>query len=86
SRISWWPLPHAWNKSGLDVGYWSAECETWYNTRLKRIAEGGVLLRTTAQWKKTLVRNRNMPKFMKNYREVCELALDSLDLHLVSEL
>ncbi|KAG2746307.1 hypothetical protein P692DRAFT_201718764, partial [Suillus brevipes Sb2] len=25
--VSWWSRPHAWNASGLNVGFWSARCE-----------------------------------------------------------
>ncbi|KAG1728485.1 uncharacterized protein EDB91DRAFT_1060553 [Suillus paluster] len=37
---SWWPRPHAWNASGLNVGFWSARCEDWFQTRLGNIREG----------------------------------------------
>ncbi|KIJ34741.1 hypothetical protein M422DRAFT_134740, partial [Sphaerobolus stellatus SS14] len=51
---SWWPKPTAWGGSGLDVGYWSSECESWYQARIKLISEGTAPLRTVEQWKKSL--------------------------------
>ncbi|KAG1850421.1 hypothetical protein F4604DRAFT_1592846 [Suillus subluteus] len=38
--VSWWPQPHAWNASGLNVGFWSARCEDWFQTCLGNIQEG----------------------------------------------
>ncbi|KIJ39789.1 hypothetical protein M422DRAFT_118499, partial [Sphaerobolus stellatus SS14] len=51
TRLSWWPKPKAWEKSGLDVGYWSSECESWYRERLKKIDENAMELRTHDGWK-----------------------------------
>ncbi|KAG1721117.1 hypothetical protein EDB19DRAFT_1646668, partial [Suillus lakei] len=35
--VSWWPRPNAWNASGLNVGFWSARCEDWFQTCLGNI-------------------------------------------------
>ncbi|KAG1721993.1 hypothetical protein EDD22DRAFT_790507, partial [Suillus occidentalis] len=32
--VSWWPRPNAWNTSGLNVGFWLAHCEDWFQGRL----------------------------------------------------
>ncbi|KIJ47595.1 hypothetical protein M422DRAFT_129547, partial [Sphaerobolus stellatus SS14] len=49
--LSWWPKPNSWAKSGFDIGYWTSECEDWYQTRLSQIDKGTVKLRTTDAWK-----------------------------------
>ncbi|KAG2740647.1 hypothetical protein P692DRAFT_201687067, partial [Suillus brevipes Sb2] len=36
-KLSWWPRPLAWAGSGLDVGFWSERCESWFQTRLENI-------------------------------------------------
>ncbi|KAG1719528.1 hypothetical protein EDB19DRAFT_1918789 [Suillus lakei] len=28
--VSWWPRPNAWNVSGLNISFWSARCEDWF--------------------------------------------------------
>ncbi|KAG2039457.1 hypothetical protein BDR03DRAFT_860197, partial [Suillus americanus] len=35
--VSWWPQPNAWNVSGLNVGFWSACCEDWFQVHLGNI-------------------------------------------------
>ncbi|KAG1718991.1 hypothetical protein EDD22DRAFT_963485 [Suillus occidentalis] len=34
------PRPNAWDASGLNVGFWSARCEDWFQRRLDNIREG----------------------------------------------
>ncbi|KIK42501.1 hypothetical protein CY34DRAFT_83476, partial [Suillus luteus UH-Slu-Lm8-n1] len=33
--LSWWPRPQAWAGSGLDVGFWSERCESWFQIHHK---------------------------------------------------
>jgi hypothetical protein len=40
SQSSWWPKQSTWIKSGFYVGYWTAQCEEWFQRRLNRILEG----------------------------------------------
>lgn len=47
----WWPKPSAWESSGLNVGYWSPDCENWYQRRLQTIRDGNATLRSGTQWK-----------------------------------
>ncbi|KAK0207455.1 hypothetical protein IW262DRAFT_1236102, partial [Armillaria fumosa] len=49
--ISWWPKPSAWETSGLYIGFWSSDCEAWFQRRLDVIHSGKADLRTLAQWK-----------------------------------
>ena len=52
--ISWWPKPSAWLGSGLNVGYWSKDCESWFRKRLGDIKAGKAILRTQSQWRHSL--------------------------------
>ncbi|KAG1722613.1 hypothetical protein EDB19DRAFT_1645694 [Suillus lakei] len=38
--VSWWPRPQAWSVSGLNVGFWSSQCEAWFQLRLNNIQQG----------------------------------------------
>ncbi|KIJ33694.1 hypothetical protein M422DRAFT_142633, partial [Sphaerobolus stellatus SS14] len=51
---SWWPRPNTWEHSSFSVGYWSSECEHWYQARLKKIMDGTADLHSVSQWKKSL--------------------------------
>ena len=51
--ISWWPQDSAWNKSGINLGYWSPDAENWFRKRLDEIHSdnAAVRLRTQTHWK-----------------------------------
>lgn len=62
--VSWWPNATVWSRSGLDVGYWSYDCETWYQTRRSAILADDTKvgkLRNATQWRNSLkfVRKRS---------------------------
>jgi len=57
SDKSWWPKHSVWEKSGLNVGYWTRDCEIWFKNRLEAIragTAGTASLRTSKQWKTSL--------------------------------
>ncbi|KAG1739616.1 hypothetical protein EDD22DRAFT_959348 [Suillus occidentalis] len=75
--VSWWPRPNAWNASGLNVGFWSARCEDWFQGRLGNLREGVSHMRhsltkdangpmTSTQWKRSLKFQPATNKIMRN--------------------
>ncbi len=62
SELSWWPKPSAWRTSGLNVGYWSAACENWFQRRIKDIHNGTAELRSATQWKSVMNLNKKQSK------------------------
>ncbi|TFK60738.1 hypothetical protein BDN72DRAFT_740630, partial [Pluteus cervinus] len=48
---SWWPKPNTWEYGGIWPGYWTGECEAWFQNRLKDIRNGIATLRTAESWK-----------------------------------
>ncbi|KAK0478060.1 hypothetical protein EDD18DRAFT_1087068 [Armillaria luteobubalina] len=64
--ISWWPKPSAWETSGLYIGFWSSDCEAWFQRRLDDIHSGKADLRTLTQWKHSL-------KFLKQCNKVAQV-------------
>jgi hypothetical protein len=52
--ISWWPKPSAWAGSGLNVGYWSRDCEGWFQKRLALLREGKGDLKNPSVWKHSI--------------------------------
>ncbi|KAG1870015.1 hypothetical protein F4604DRAFT_1584129 [Suillus subluteus] len=74
-KLSWWPGPQAWSGSGLDVGFWSARCESWFQTHLENIRQGVSRHRDSSDnngpvnnthWKHGLKFNGATKKFKKN--------------------
>ncbi|KAJ7136974.1 hypothetical protein C8R44DRAFT_608026 [Mycena epipterygia] len=63
SFISWWPKPNAFSHSGLNTGWWSPNCEKWFQQRLSLIKSGKAKLQTQAEWQRLI-------KFYKASREV----------------
>ncbi|KAJ7089907.1 hypothetical protein C8R44DRAFT_596373, partial [Mycena epipterygia] len=49
--ISWWPKPTAFWSSGLNTGWWNANCERWFVKRLKEMKNPQVKLHTYSEWK-----------------------------------
>ncbi|KIJ49397.1 hypothetical protein M422DRAFT_160667, partial [Sphaerobolus stellatus SS14] len=62
SYVSWWPRPSAWRGSGLNVGYWSPACESWFKRRLEQIQNGTAEMRSAKRWKSSLVLLRKQAK------------------------
>ncbi|THH20867.1 hypothetical protein EUX98_g8502 [Antrodiella citrinella] len=63
-EFSWWPKTTVWRGCGLDVGYWSIDCETWYTVRRDAILANDNKvgrLRNSTQWRNSLkfVRKRS---------------------------
>ncbi|KAJ7153188.1 hypothetical protein C8R43DRAFT_846897, partial [Mycena crocata] len=54
STPSWWPKPYAFNTSGLNTGWWSPDCEHWFQQRLAKIQSGTAELHTQTEWKRVL--------------------------------
>ncbi|TFK58176.1 hypothetical protein BDN72DRAFT_751479, partial [Pluteus cervinus] len=51
SDRSWWPKHAAWEKAGLNMGYWTPDCEVWFQIRCNSIRDGTAMLRTAEQWR-----------------------------------
>ncbi|KAF9455238.1 hypothetical protein BDZ94DRAFT_1139040, partial [Collybia nuda] len=49
--LSWWPKPSIWSGSGLNVGYWSEDCEKWYQNHLQKCISGTAELRDPGHWR-----------------------------------
>ncbi|TFK62070.1 hypothetical protein BDN72DRAFT_748162, partial [Pluteus cervinus] len=49
-EMSWWPNQSAWDSSGLNAGYWTPDCEDWYQHRLTKIRANEGDLRSATHW------------------------------------
>ncbi|KAG1746847.1 hypothetical protein EDB19DRAFT_1631184 [Suillus lakei] len=81
-KVSWWPRPQAGAASGLNMGFWSTQCEEWFQKHLNNIREGVSRIHnthinnnngpmTTTQWRCSLKFNAGTNKMMKNVDLAC---------------
>ncbi|KAF7335735.1 hypothetical protein MVEN_02229200 [Mycena venus] len=57
---SWWPRPHIYAVSALNVGWWTPACEHWYSKRVDMYEGGQFKLHTIADWKHHLKLERKV--------------------------
>ena len=83
--ISWWPTQSTFMASGLNVGYWSPDCEAWFQSRAKEIKEGTASVKNTGQWAATMkFKKPRTLRFVSNQELIATnflLAPESLFLH-----
>ncbi|KAK0482301.1 hypothetical protein IW261DRAFT_1333449 [Armillaria novae-zelandiae] len=61
-HLSWFPKDASWRGSGLNVGFWSADCEYWYHRRVERYLGSDFKCETQTEWKRSLKLWRDAPK------------------------
>ncbi|KAF8228116.1 hypothetical protein L208DRAFT_1122225, partial [Tricholoma matsutake] len=50
----WWLKQNMWEMCVLNVGYWIADCEAWYQRHLAEIKSGEAKLHSATDWKHKL--------------------------------
>ncbi|CAK5284660.1 unnamed protein product [Mycena citricolor] len=50
-RVSWWPQPGTFFTSGLNVGWWTPDCEQWFQSVLKQMRENKAVVLNNGDWK-----------------------------------
>lgn len=73
--LSWWPQRHTWTQSGYHVEYWSSDCETWYQKRLKGIKLRTFDAKTATHWEKSLNRFKGKTAKLRAANEAASSAL-----------
>ncbi|KDR64919.1 hypothetical protein GALMADRAFT_50609, partial [Galerina marginata CBS 339.88] len=51
---SWFPAEQAWLVSGLNVGHWNPECESWFIRRLKQARSASRQPLARLKWRKKI--------------------------------
>ncbi|KAJ7077745.1 hypothetical protein C8R44DRAFT_654960, partial [Mycena epipterygia] len=79
-EISWWPRPGAFFLSGLNIGWWSPDCERWFQKRRLEIVRDRAKLWTQVEWKSKI-------RFIQKSRQVAmaneKIAAEYLRLKIV---
>jgi hypothetical protein len=69
---SWWPKQRIWELCGLDVGYWSSDCETWFQSHLASIRQVGAQLKSSREWRKCLILTKDAPRLARAMSNVAD--------------
>ncbi|KAI0782609.1 hypothetical protein C8Q75DRAFT_727306 [Abortiporus biennis] len=76
---SWWPQDKEWVASGLHVGYWTVQCETWFHSHREKIRQGKAQPKTSSEWKSNLKRFLyKTKKVQNNFRSKAEDVIGGL--------
>lgn len=54
-----------WEGSGLNVGYWSEDCEKWYQNHIKKCIAGTAMLRNPAEWRHAMRFTRDVGRMVE---------------------
>jgi hypothetical protein len=65
SNPSWWPRPSAWESSGLWQGYWTADCEKWYQQQLDKHLAKKFEVKAAKFWRRHLRYDLEPNRFAK---------------------
>jgi hypothetical protein len=61
----WWPPHSTWVTGSLHVGYWTLQCEEWYQRRLRAIKAGNAQPLSRTDWKANLRRSHHVRPFVE---------------------
>ncbi|KAJ7085367.1 hypothetical protein B0H15DRAFT_777302 [Mycena belliarum] len=70
-RVSWWPQAGAFFNSDMNVGWWSPDCESWFQTILKEFADNKAVVLNNARWAKRIRGYNAALRAAKNLDTVC---------------
>jgi hypothetical protein len=55
AHMSYWPRSHAWDRNGLDVGYWTTKAENWFQRHLVSLEAGNyTVVKNASNWRRAL--------------------------------
>ncbi|KAJ6454736.1 hypothetical protein C8R47DRAFT_997060, partial [Mycena vitilis] len=70
-RVSWWPQAGAFFNSDLNVGWWSPDCESWFQSVLREFANDKAVVLNNARWAKRIRGYNAALRATKNLDTVC---------------
>ncbi|KAK7001232.1 hypothetical protein R3P38DRAFT_2390482, partial [Favolaschia claudopus] len=53
-RVSWWPQAGAFFRSGLNVGWWTSDCERWFQEIMGEFRDGKAVVLNNSRWTRRL--------------------------------
>ncbi|KAJ7202402.1 hypothetical protein GGX14DRAFT_370557 [Mycena pura] len=70
-RVSWWPQAGAFFSSGMNVGWWTPDCERWFQGILREMAENKAVVLNNTRWKDRIRGYSAVLHLSKNLDAVC---------------
>lgn len=67
--VSWWPRPSSFSRAGFNVGYWSKDCEKWFQNRLAELRNGRAKTRSVSSWRVNLKLTKVVPRVIERNEE-----------------
>lgn len=68
SHMSWWPRQSHFTIGGLNLGFWSYDCEKWFRNRSRECTSREDPLMSATQWRKAVSFTHSIPKTMEKNR------------------
>ncbi|KAG6819574.1 hypothetical protein H0H93_010595 [Arthromyces matolae] len=78
--LSWWPKPSTWASCGLNAGFWSMDCELWFQDRLRKCQNGTADLKTPKEWRHSLRFVQDVPRMAAHNEALAAKALANIFL------
>ncbi|KAK7038367.1 hypothetical protein R3P38DRAFT_3182459 [Favolaschia claudopus] len=76
-RVSWWPQAGAFFNSELNVGWWTQDCENWFQEILGQFRKNTAQLLNNARWAKRIRGYNAALRASKNLDAICADFLDT---------
>ncbi|KAK7462120.1 hypothetical protein VKT23_007723 [Stygiomarasmius scandens] len=78
--LSWWPKASTWRVGNRNFGYWTPDCEKFYQDRLEDIRSGKAQPKSASEWHRTF--ERRALSVSAFYGNIDRTAMQLLDDHL----
>ena len=52
--VSWWPKQSTFMVLGLNIGYWSPDCEAWFQYHVRTISDGTAAVKNACVWSQVM--------------------------------
>ncbi|KAF4582619.1 hypothetical protein EYR40_002542 [Pleurotus pulmonarius] len=72
AELSWWPKHWNFTNTSLDMHIWTQNAEDWFQHRLERIRDGTAPLRTSREWKKSMMLLKKAGQLTKNFESLSQ--------------
>ncbi|KAK1221470.1 hypothetical protein PQX77_015704 [Marasmius sp. AFHP31] len=77
AQMSWWPRPAHFEAGGLNLEFWTADCEKWFQNRVRECAYKPKLFSAT-QWRKAMAMQHSLRRLHSSYQKISSRFLDEM--------
>ncbi|KAL0575103.1 hypothetical protein V5O48_006853 [Marasmius crinis-equi] len=77
SHMSWWPQPNQFDTGGLNIGFWTRDCEKWFQNRLRECRSTPKLMNAT-KWRNAMNMKQSSRRVPKKNETIAQEFLKNL--------